>query len=64
MDKVPEKRKEIIGKVFNVLESKGLPWWLPLEIHFFTPSMFNAFKRGGANFIKAEDYKTIMERKT
>ncbi|MCH4815748.1 MAG: nucleotidyltransferase domain-containing protein [Saccharolobus sp.] len=55
-NKVPEKRKEIIREIFEALESKGLPWWLPLEIHFFTLSMFSAFKRGGANFIKAEDF--------
>ncbi|WP_286188838.1 hypothetical protein [Sulfolobus sp. S-194] len=30
---------------------------------FFTPSMFNAFKRGGANFIKAEDYIAQIEGK-
>jgi predicted nucleotidyltransferase len=56
VDKVPERRKEIVRRIFELLENKGLPWWLPLEIHFFTPSLFDAFKKGGANFIKAEDY--------
>lgn len=54
--RIPEERRLIVNRVFEILEDRGLPWWLPLEIHFFTPSMFNAFKKGGANFIKAEDY--------
>ena len=60
VDKVPEKRKEIVRKVFEILESKGLPWWFPLEIHFFTPSLFEAFRKGGANFVKAEDYLNTL----
>ncbi|CCC81740.1 nucleotidyltransferase domain-containing protein [Thermoproteus tenax] len=56
VEKVPEERREIVREIMRGLEGKGLPFWLPLEIHFFTPSLFSALKRGGTNFIKAEDY--------
>ena len=62
VESIPKERKEIVNEVMRKLESEGLPFWFPLEIHFFTPFLFSAFKKGGANFVRAEDYiKTSMK---
>ncbi len=56
VDKVPSQRIEIEDKVMRILEANGLPFWFPLEFHFLTHNWFEVLKRGGANFIKAEEY--------
>ncbi|ABL78830.1 nucleotidyltransferase domain-containing protein [Thermofilum pendens] len=53
---VPRNRSEIAGKIVEELEKIGVPSWFPLEIHFLTPDLFEALRRGGANFVRAEDF--------
>ena len=56
LNEVPKERKDIEGKVLDYVVNKGLPDWIPIEFHFLTPHTFEILKKGGANFVKAEDY--------
>ncbi|BFH74131.1 nucleotidyltransferase domain-containing protein [Sulfurisphaera javensis] len=52
---------EIQDEVIKEMEKFGYPWWFPLELHFLSPQLFEAMKKGGANFVKAEEYLEKIE---
>lgn len=56
LNELPKERKEIRGKILDYVISKGLPDWIPIELHFLTPHTFEILKKGGANFVRAEDF--------
>ncbi|MBP1356985.1 MAG: nucleotidyltransferase domain-containing protein [Sulfolobus sp.] len=58
-----ELERRIEHKIFDELDKLGFPFWYPIELHFFSLFEFEALRRGGANFVKAEEYLKAKELK-
>ncbi|WP_244403903.1 nucleotidyltransferase domain-containing protein [Pyrolobus fumarii] len=48
----PEKRVEVIARIWETLEKAGIPPYYPLEIHVVDPKTLEEYKRRGAKLIK------------
>ncbi len=58
MEKVPERardRAKILDEIWRELETRGVPWWYPFEIHLMTRQEMKRLKKGGAKFVRVED---------
>lgn len=50
VDKVPGKgieRARILDRMWMLMESRGVPWWYPFEIHLITEVELERFKKAG-----------------
>jgi len=56
VDDVPRsgvERAKILDRIWRIMESRGVPWWYPFEIHLMTREELKLLRE--ARFVKAED---------
>jgi len=56
VDDVPRsgvERAKILDRIWRIMESRGVPWWYPFEIHLMTREELKLLRE--ARFVKADD---------